>query len=488
MILVRLGMLLLAANVLGCSARNLADVIKENGPSRVLGSLTVTPIEFRTLENGTIEAERGRLTVPVRRDREGSSQLSIHYVRFPARTPTPAAPIVYLAGGPGGSGTASAAGDRFWLFDALREVADVIALDQRGTWNADPYMVCPGEWDFPLDEPMTVDALTAAIEPWVTQCHQHWSEQGVDLDAFNTRESAADLEDLRVALGAKRLNLWAISYGTHLALEFARSFPESVDRLVLAGTEGPDHTLKSAGAIEAALERVDELFAQRGMAPITLRARQVIERLETTVTATARDAHTRSEVAVSFGVLDAQRTIFGGAGERSDLSELSEGLDLTLKGDYGPAAQAIYDWRTGNRGLAMSMAMDCSSWASEERLRQIDAEAATSFLGDAANLLVRAQCRSWPGARLADGYHEAVTSEAPTLFISGALDVRTPLENALEVSEGFPNSWHLVVRDGGHDDDLLIATPEIGEAIRRFFAGHLPETKRRDIWIDRPNG
>ncbi len=482
----RLSILLVGTSLLGCAPWSLTEVIKETAPPIVRGALTVTPIEFRSRRDGTVKAERGRLEVPVRRDREGSSRLSIHYVRFPARTSQPGAPIVYLAGGPGGSGTASAADDRFWLFDALRDVADVIAVDQRGTWNSDPYMVCPGEWNFPLDKPMTLDALTSAIEPWVTECHRYWSEQGVDLDGFNTRESAADLEDLRVALGATKLNLWAISYGTHLALEFARSFPESVDRMVLAGTEGPDHTLKSAGAIEAALERANEFFAQRSAAPITPRARQVIERLEERpVTASARDADTGSEVAVSFGALDAQRTIFAGAGERSDLFELSEGLDLTLREDYDLAAQAIYDWRTGNRGLAMSMAMDCSSWASEERLRQIDAEAATSFLGDAANLLVRARCRSWPGVRLTDGYHEVVWSDAPTLFISGGLDVRTPIENALEVSSGFPNSWHLVIRDGGHDDDLLIVTPEIGEVIRRFFAGQPPDAKRREIWIDR---
>ena len=45
-----------------------------------------------------------------------------------------------------------------------------------------------------------------------------WRSKGVDLAAYNTNESADDLEDLRKALGASKISLWATSYGTHLAL------------------------------------------------------------------------------------------------------------------------------------------------------------------------------------------------------------------------------------------------------------------------------
>jgi pimeloyl-ACP methyl ester carboxylesterase len=463
----------------GCLApRTLLDVLNDTGPTERRGDLSVAPIDFAPLEGGAVRAERGRLDVPVARLPAGSGTLSIHYVRLPARTSTPGSPIVYLAGGPGGSGTASAAGDRYPLFARLRDVADVIALDQRGTWNAEPYMVCPGSWSYPASQELTEAALARAVGPWVAECHRHWSERGVDLDAFNTRESAADLEALRVALGAERLNLLAISYGTHLALEFARSFPQSVDRMILAGTEGLDHTLKSPTAIGAALQRIDAYLAELGIEPLTSRAQEGVERLKGTV-ATGRVGGEE----VVLGELDARITIFGGAGERQDLFALTAGLDAALEGDYGPAAEAILDWRRENVGLAMSLAMDCASWGSPERLRAIDAEAATSFLGDAANMLLRAQCASWPGGRLPVAYHRPVRSDAPTLFISGALDVRTPIENALEVAQGFTTAWHLVIADGGHDDDLLIAAPETGRIIQSFLAGEDPGPPMREIRI-----
>lgn len=56
-------------------------------------------------------------------------------------------------------------------------------------------------------------------------------------ERFNTEESAADVEDLRRALGVPQLNLRGGSYGTRLALEVMRSFPSSVRSAALLAAE-----------------------------------------------------------------------------------------------------------------------------------------------------------------------------------------------------------------------------------------------------------
>jgi pimeloyl-ACP methyl ester carboxylesterase len=43
----------------------------------------------------------------------------------------------------------------------------------------------------------------------------HFRSRGVDILAYNTVESAHDVDDLRKALGAEKLNLVGFSYGTH---------------------------------------------------------------------------------------------------------------------------------------------------------------------------------------------------------------------------------------------------------------------------------
>jgi pimeloyl-ACP methyl ester carboxylesterase len=58
--------------------------------------------------------------------------IELAFVRFKSTAKNPGPPIVYLAGGSGGSGIGAARGSRFPLFMALREIADVIAFDQSG--------------------------------------------------------------------------------------------------------------------------------------------------------------------------------------------------------------------------------------------------------------------------------------------------------------------------------------------------------------------
>jgi pimeloyl-ACP methyl ester carboxylesterase len=79
----------------------------------------------------------------------------------------------------------------------------------------------------------------------------------VDLAAYNTVESADDLEAIRAALGAERINLWGHSYGSHLALAYVRRHGEHVQRLIVGGVNGPGQRWRYPGDGQALLERVD---------------------------------------------------------------------------------------------------------------------------------------------------------------------------------------------------------------------------------------
>ena len=56
-------------------------------------------------------------------------------------------------------------------------------------------------------------------------CRDRWLREGVDLAAYNTVENAADVNDLRLALGYDKMTLVGGSYGSHLALQLMRQFP-----------------------------------------------------------------------------------------------------------------------------------------------------------------------------------------------------------------------------------------------------------------------
>src|SRR5215207_8535100 len=115
------------------------------------GALKIKPYTFENAKGEKVEAELGTLLVPENRSNPDSNLIELAFVRFKSTAKTPGPPIVYLAGGPGGSGIGTAVGSRFPLFMALREIGDVIAFDQRGTGYSKPNLNCYERFALPLD-------------------------------------------------------------------------------------------------------------------------------------------------------------------------------------------------------------------------------------------------------------------------------------------------------------------------------------------------
>jgi pimeloyl-ACP methyl ester carboxylesterase len=101
-------------------------------------NLTISPYTFENSKKEKVEAELGRLTVPENRSKKNGKTIEVAFVRFKSTSANPGPPIVYLAGGPGGSGIQSAQYGRFELFMSMRKFGDVIAYEQRGTGLAKP--------------------------------------------------------------------------------------------------------------------------------------------------------------------------------------------------------------------------------------------------------------------------------------------------------------------------------------------------------------
>src|SRR6516162_8010386 len=104
------------------------------------GKLTLFPYVVKTdlagpdTERQRIVGELGRLLVPERRSNPERSLMNMAFVLLKRTALHPGPPLVFLAGGPGLSGIdALRMGALYPWFAALRQVGDVIALDQRGT-------------------------------------------------------------------------------------------------------------------------------------------------------------------------------------------------------------------------------------------------------------------------------------------------------------------------------------------------------------------
>lgn len=183
------------------------------------------------------DVECGYLTVPEDRSQPDGPTIRLHVAVFASHSPSPESdPVVYLSGGPGSNALETVPLAFNQRFDAFLDDRDFIILDQRGAGYSEPALDCPELTDLTydlLDEDPTIEEEIARTLDAFTICRERLIDDGVNLSAYTSAENAADLADLREALGYDEWNLYGISYGTRLALTIMRDHPAGIRSVVL---------------------------------------------------------------------------------------------------------------------------------------------------------------------------------------------------------------------------------------------------------------
>lgn len=445
---------------------------------RQAGDLKIEPYVFENSKKEKVDAELGKLIVPENRNNPNSRLIELAFVRFKSASPNPGSPIIYLAGGPGGSGISTAEGSRFPLFMAMREFGDVIALDQRSIGRSTPNLACSREANLPLDKPPTRAEVIAFANGELKKCADKWRGRGVDIAGYNTDENADDIESLRQALGAKKVSLWGISYGTTLGLTVIKRHGRNIDRAILAGIEGLDDALKLPSDVQrhladiASLVKADPTLNEQ-IPDFLVLVKTVLDRLEKQpVTVEATDPQTKQKVSVVINKYAMQLLTASVIGTDSIVT-FPRLYYAASKGDFSEVASLwliAAKYRIGF-GSVMSYVTDCSSGASSKRLKRIAREAKNTLLENAADIEFPDVCAAWGNPDLGEKFRAPVKSNVPVLLISGTLDGRTPISNAENARRGFPNSTHLIIEGAWHSDPLFLSSPQIKDVMLEFMRG-----------------
>jgi pimeloyl-ACP methyl ester carboxylesterase len=449
------------------------------------GALTIQPYVLEAGDKQRIDAEIGRLLVPENRKNPGSKLIELAFVRLKSSSGKPGPPIFYLEGGPGGSGIAAARGPAMSLLTALRDVGDVILVDQRGTGLSKPEMICRDSWDLPLDEPGDPKTWLRIAKERLGRCAEGLAAKGIDLNGYNTDESADDLEALRRALGVEKISLWGISYGTHLALAMIRKHEKSIERAILTGVNGPDHLMmKLPKTIEEQIARIDLLFKadaniNKAIPDFPSLIKSLLAKLEAKpIMVNVLHPRTRQEVSIALGKWDLQFHTASPVTQTWSIMSLPSFFYRLSKGDFTPLAERALEFRKSSVGSIMAWMMISSSGVSAQRSSRIWREAETALLGNAINFPYPEIREALGNPDLGPRFREPVRSKVPVLFISGTLDGRTPVANADEVRKGFPNSHHIIVEGASHGYDLFFFAPGMKELMADFLRAKPLSTER----------
>ncbi len=433
-------------------------------------------------------------SLPVPLDRSGTvpGTLSLSVERKLAGLAPSRSAVVALAGGPGQAALPLSAFIAQAVAPALGS-RDLLLFDQRGTGTSDP-LSCPA---------FENQGISGSLAHLYERCAV---ELGPVRGAFTTQESVQDIEALRQAGGYEKLVLQGVSYGTKVALDYAATYPQNVEALVLDSVVPPDGAEPlHAPSFQAIAPALSELCEARACAGITSNPVADVAHL---VAAMRRRA--------------LHGSVYDGAGRRHAVSLDATGLfDVMTAGDLNPAVRALLPAavKSALRGepdplLRLTMLVDglvpsaLQAHASAEPAPELDealfatticeespfpwsrsAPAATR-LAEASNYL-HAQpasafypfnaaiafadsaipnCASWPDQSPPPPSHRALPN-VPTLILSGQQDLRTPTSNARAVAAMIPDSQLLVVPFTGHSVAGYDLSHCSSSAVGAFFAG-----------------
>jgi pimeloyl-ACP methyl ester carboxylesterase len=446
------------------------------------------PFTVRGYDGRTHDVEIGRLSVPESRTRSGAVTV-IGFYRLRSSNPAPASPIVFLMGGPGIAASFMAPIPPYWdLFDTLRATADVILLDQRGLELSTPHVDCPPVSEGPDAGFLSSrEAFVRAYGKVVAACAAHYRARGVDPAAFTDAAIADDVDDIRLALHAQRVSLLGFSYGTRLAMTYARRHPDHVDRMVLQGPTDEQLMYRSSLghdslfvrlAAAAAADTVSAGFS----ANLVGRTRALLAKAERTAIR-VKIASVRGEsLTVAVGREGLQGVI---AGRIADpripaLIQTLEHDDVAILARW---IESMYNDFANGAGSLMARGTVCSQRPTTSRIQTINRDASQSMFGPAFDNFALGEtfCRSLGTPPPAPTPHLAARLDRPVLIVVGTLDDRTFPSNAAALARELEKPTTLLVENGGHE---LLPVRAVALAVSDFFAGR--DVQGRVLRVDVP--
>jgi pimeloyl-ACP methyl ester carboxylesterase len=433
----------------------------------------------------------GSLDVPL--DRSGAIPGTIHLAV--ARKVAPSNPsntaVLGLAGGPGQAALPFVADFAELLAPALG-TRDLLMFDQRGTGASSP-----------LHCSLTGSSQTAAG----TRCA---NQIGPSRGQYTTSASVDDIEALRIASGYDKLVLYGVSYGTKVALDYAARYPAHVAGLVLDSVvlpQGPDpldrSTFHAMGRVLTDLCAGGECAGISGnpAGDLAARVRSLAKKPLKGLFTTGRGVREHVEI-VRSDLFDA---MLAGDVNPTLRAELPGALTSARKGDSAPLIRlvarsaGIVSFAGAKPAATLRQADDSDSDAvfaatlCEEgnfpwdrhanlttRAQQINAAARAAGPGAFAPFDIDTAlktdmvslCLGWPDATPAIAPVGPLPA-VPTLVISGAADIRTPLEDANTIKTLIPGAQVLPVPYTGHSTLASDMSTEhcAQRGVAQFFAG-----------------
>ncbi len=412
----------------------------------------------------------GYVTVPENRSQPNGRTIKLAVAVFHSPNPDKnTTPLIYLEGGPGGSALEFLSLTFDDRYTGLLKNQDVILFDQRGVGRSEPALDCQEITDLTmnsLDKILTVDEALQQGNDAAAACANRLANTGIELGSYNSAENASDVNDVRIALGYDKLDLYGISYGTKLALTIMRDHPEAVRSAIIDSIFPPQVTNNDA---PLNFERsLNVLF--KGCAANT-ECNTAFPDLEKVFYDTIDQLNANP---ATFQVIDPtshqQREVkMDGDGFASYIfqalyaTEIIPALPKNIYDIYNGDTRFLSLWTLVELSnidavsAGMNYAVQCTEELAFDTANSIDATLAKlnpKLVGFARRSGIDASqialCATWNKAKPNPIENEPIKSDIPTLVVSGEYDPITPPDYGKETASTLSNSYFFEFPGMGH--------------------------------------
>ncbi|HEX7238295.1 MAG TPA: alpha/beta hydrolase [Gammaproteobacteria bacterium] len=410
-------------------------------------------------------ARCGTLSVPLDPAAPDGPTIEIFVARVAALSAEPSLdPLLLIQGGPGES-TVDMYVQLRGAFEQARRDRDIILVDQRGTGRSAEGFACETPDDLSLDTAGS-DMLARVIDGCLADLKH-------DPRFYTTSVAVRDLEAVRTALGIETWNLYGVSYGTRVAQQYLRQYPEHVRAVVLDGVVPPPLALGPDVAREAqrALEQIfARCAADAGCAARFAALPQLFAEVLARLDAGAADETDPPPISA----LELRALVRFMSYSATTVALLPVLISEAHAGNYAPLAGQA---RTLLRKLPESLSFPMSNSVTCTEDVPYYGAAATgdldqTYLGTSIVDALKQICARWPVGSIDEGFKLYVASDAPVLLLSGEFDPITPPLYAERVKQGgLANSVHVVGRGQGHG---LVGVGCVPRLLRSFLEDPAP--------------
>lgn len=408
------------------------------------------------------------LKVPLDHADPRGRQITLALSRIPHTAKRYQGPLLVNPGGPGGSGRTLAGFVASALPEAVAAQYDVIGFDPRAVGASRPALDCrPGHFD-----PVRPDSVpsTRALEranvtrakAFATACGKKYADL---LPYIDTVSAVRDMDAIRAALGARKINYFGYSYGTYLGAVYGRLFPERVRRMVLDSVVDPrgvwyeDNLTQDLAfndrhrAFLAWVARHDATY-RLGEDPAAVEAKWYA----------MRTALAKNPADDTVGASELEDTFLPGGYYNGYWPHLAEAFSAYVNGKDTDALVEAYENfgavdAAGDNGYSVYTAVECrdAPWPRDWGRWRADnwAVYAKAPFMTWNNAWYNAPCAFWPTPSLRP---VDITNDdlPPVLLFQATNDAATPYEGGVTMNRRLAGS-RLVVEEGGGNHGITLS-------------------------------